>query len=402
MSARPSETPDPNRPRSRIVRVLAGDAAASLAEQIVLLVLMQRLVLTGDRAALFLALLALADHLPGLLLGPLCGVLLDRYGGRPWPLLLNGLRGLLALVLAALVWIDAGALALFAAFILERMAGDAYRVARLTLIPSLAPPSGLLRLNALAERAALVLRTVGPAAAGALSLVWGGGPSLIAAGVLSGAAGLVIGPGPDPGPPATTPGGWSGALGRGARQALRRCDLSRTAVLWTLLILGGGLVSFGGPLLVADRLAASGRGVFYLGLMTGAFNLGSILGTVGVDRLVGIFRGGRVFRVSTALSGGACLALLWPDAGPALVLLWLLFGLVAQPSGLILTTWTQQSAPPESRGRVLSLTAALQAGTFLAASGVGAGLHTLGGCPAVFAAAAILLAACAVAAPPRP
>jgi len=389
--------------RRRVVRVLAGDAAATLADQVLMFVLLQTLVLARDGAAFILAALMAADYLPGLALGPLCGAVLDRFGGRTWPLALNLTKALMALALALMIGLEAKPAALLVVYFLERSAGQAYLVSRLTLFPALVKESELLRLNALAARVSLIMRAIGPPLAGAVAGVWGPRPSLVLSAALLALAGLVLGPGPESPRAAITPAktmALSGALKKGLAVLSRRTGLRRVFGLLTLIILGGGLVNFCAPLLAAERLAEAGPGIFWLGLMTGAFNLGSIAATFGVDRFKGVRSQGLIFRLSAGLCGPACLALIPAQGGPALAIGFLVFGLVSQPGLVILSTWVQGQAPVEARGRVLALASSLQAGGYLAASFIGAGLQSLSGLGLLLVLAGILMACAALPSPP--
>lgn len=388
--------------RRRVVRVLAGDAAATLADQVLVFVLLQTLVLARDKAAFILAALMAADYLPGLALGPVCGAVLDRFGGRIWPLALNLVKALMALALALMIGFEAKPAALLFVYFLGRSAGQAYLVSRLTLFPALVKESDLLRLNALAARVSLIMRAIGPPLAGAAAGVWGPRPSLILSAGLLTLAGLILGPGPESPRKAITPAksmALSGALKKGLAVLSRRPGLRRVFGLLTLIILGGGLVNFCAPLLAAERPAEAGPGIFWLGLMTGAFNLGSIAATFGLDRFKGKGEG-LIFRLSAGLCGPACLALIQAQGGPALAIGFLVFGLVSQPGLVILSAWVQGQAPTEARGRVLALASSLQAGGYLAASFIGAGLQDFGGLGLLLVLAGILMACAALPSPP--
>lgn len=388
--------------RRRVVRVLAGDAAVTLADQVLLFVLLQTLVLARDKAAFILAALMAADYLPGLALGPVCGVVLDRFGGRTWPLALNLAKALMALALALMIGLEAKPAALLVVYFLGRSAGQAYLVSRLTLFPALVKESELLCLNALAARVSLIMRAIGPPLAGAAAGVWGPRPSLVLSAALLTLAGLILGPGPESPRNAITPAKTvdiSGALKEGLAVLSRRPGLRRVFGLLTLIILGGGLVNFCAPLLAAERLAEAGPGIFWLGLMTGAFNLGSIAATFGLDRFKGKGEG-LIFRLSAGMCGLACLALIPAQGGPALAIGFLIFGLVSQPGLVILSAWVQGQAPAEARGRVLALASSLQAGGYLAASFIGAGLQSFGGLGLLLVLAGILMACAALPSPP--
>ncbi len=385
----------PDRIRGRVARLLAGDAAAALGDQLLLLVLIQSMVFQTGGDGWRLAALMAAGYVPSLLVAPLCGPLLDRYGGRSWPLCLNFLKAALVIIMVFLIGKPSGNGLILTFFLLERAAGQAYLVAKMVLLPSLTPASGLLSLNALNERVSLAVRIIGPPAAGALAGWSGPQAGLAAAAVLAVAAGTLFGSGPSRHSPTAADSLPQSIKQESLLPFLRTPETVRLCLHWTMVVSGGGLIAYAAPLLVADATQTGGQSVFWLGLLTGAFNSGSLAATWAVSRLTGRLTLERLYRLALTLSALICLALTALDSPPAITAAFLLFGLASQPTGLILITWTQTMAPLHLRGRILALTSGWQASVYLVSALAGAALVKSGGTSLLIlpASACFLLAA---------
>lgn len=131
-------------------------------------------LLTDTGSAGRAALLPAVAGLVGVLAGPLGGTIADRVGRRTAALVSDGLRALLYAAMAVLA--AAGELTLprtLAGVVLARLAGGPYEPALFGLVPELAGPSRLERVNGWMEAVTSGSALWGPALAGLAYTAWG-------------------------------------------------------------------------------------------------------------------------------------------------------------------------------------------------------------------------------------
>jgi len=123
-------------------------------------------------SATVLALATLVATLPGIVVGPFAGVLVDRWDRRAIIACSDSLAALVALGLAALAWL--GAIAVWhvlAAMCLRSLAGAFQLPAVQSSTSLMVPPEQLARVNGLSQMLAGLMQLVAPAL-GALLLSW--------------------------------------------------------------------------------------------------------------------------------------------------------------------------------------------------------------------------------------
>lgn len=363
----------------------------ALADLFLTFSLMQELVFSKGDQVLRLLALTLAGYMPALVAGPVFGAFLDRRGGRRLPLFINLFRAFIVLILAYAIHTGAGPLLILSFYIMDRFAGQAHIVIRLTLFSLLSPASSLVKLNAIRERIFFVICIAGPPLAGIMVVSAGRTATLTVAAIAFFLAALVLGRGPDAVLANDGTGYWK-SIGQGVRAVNVVKGMPRIFILNFMIVIGAGLVSFGTPLLIARALPAA-QGAKELGFLNGGFNLGSVGATFLLTIFCGRFGEIGFFRASICLCALSCFALLLPMNKAGFALAFIILGLVSQPGFILLSSWTQALAPDGCRGRLLALNSGLQAGGFLAASMIGSLAHYAGGINLLLSLAALFMIA---------
>lgn len=298
-----------------------------------------------------------ASVVPGLVLSPIAGALLDRHG-RVRLMALDYALGATALV----------ALAVLATRGLLTPAGlvGIAAVASLTtpfsatgprsLLPRLVPTELWERANA-ADSASFVVATLtGPAVIGFAAQALGPPLSLLtAAGALAGAA-LSLRGLPDPRDGVET----SGRLGRdaldGLRYVWRNPTLRGLAVTISLANVTWGMGTVAIPVIVLGRL---GHGPGTVGMLLAVQGLGGMVAALWFGRRDSAGRERRWLGLAL-LGSAAVTGLLIPDAGVPLVVVALLGqGLVNGPLDVALFTIRQRRTDPAWMGRAFAVSMAL-------------------------------------------
>jgi MFS family permease len=299
----------------------------------------------------------LALVLPGVLLAPLAGALLDRHGRVRLVIvgaLLNGLSfvalGGLALAGELPPWL------LVVGVGISSITGPLANGLR-SLFPVLVPPYLWERVNAVDSNGYVLATLVGPPVAGVLVQVIGGPATLIVIGVIAIVAGLVMVGMPDP---ATAPASSDGGLARdawdGLVYVLRDPTMRGLAFSMTAVNLGGGMAAIMIPLLVQGRYGAGPVEVGLVWAVSGAAGGAAALffgrrDTRGKERTMMAW--------AIFLSAFALLLLL-PDSGLWLVFVALgAFGFLNGPLDIALFTIRQRRTDPAWLGRAIVVSGAL-------------------------------------------
>jgi len=306
---------------------------------------------TGDVADL--GLLAAAQIIPGVLLGPFVGVLVDRWN-RKAVIIASYLLGVVVCLALPLIWNSLGLVYLGAALLSvgRQIAGPA----RLAIVPDLVTPEQLNKSNALSMLSQNVILLLGMAAGGVLVYRFGAAAAFridaatfaVSALILS-ARRFVYLPrvaGAEPSTPERQ--GW-GEIRQGAVWIWGHPRL-RFAVTFLGVVT---VVTAMQPPLVFDFVRSTlGRNEAQLGLIFGAAGLGGLLGAVAA----GVMREkAEPLRVVTWLIAldGVFLLLFAVNRNIALAVgLFLLFGALSTGVQVNLATFLQKETPPERRGRI--------------------------------------------------
>lgn len=335
-------------PAPGVAALLAGQAVSAVGNWVALIAIWGFAAFRFDAGATDLALLLVALSVPGVVLGPLLGLPIDRLGPRRTLLLANLVGGASALALT-----QAGSYRAVIVLALPLGLVEATVSASLgALVPQLVPDEHLVRANALlgvAEDAAIV---VGPLVAAAVNARFGlPGAFLADAATFAAAAVVVVALRADPHPPAATGPAWP-ELRRGARVARRN-----PGVRWAL---GVAMATYSlwavfavlEPLYVRDVLGA-GDTVFALlqaAFGTGLVGAGVVLAGLG-DRVARP----RYVALATVASGATAALYLgteWPVVAAVGVFLW---GVAVAFFHVPARTLLQRHAPVAARGRVLAI-----------------------------------------------
>ena len=301
-------------------------------------------------------LVTLALVLPGVLLAPLAGALLDRHGRVRLVIvgsLFNGLAfvalGLLALTDSLPAWL------LVVGVAVSSVTGPLANGLR-SLFPVLVPRYLWERVNAVDSNGYVLATLVGPPVAGVLIQVIGGPATLLLIGVVAIVAGLVMIGVPDPHTTIAT----TGSLVRDAWQGLvyvwRHPTMRALAFTMTAINFGGGMAAIVIPIVVQGRY---GAGPFEVGLVWAVSGAAGGAAAFFFGRRDTRNRERAMMAWSVLLSAFALLLLL-PDAGLWLVFVALAaFGFLNGPIDIALFTIRQRRTDPAWLGRAIVVSGAL-------------------------------------------
>jgi predicted MFS family arabinose efflux permease len=395
----PRETPLPGTPLPRAVRRLAwSNLAAQGAEQMALAAAPIVAVTALGAGVGETGLLALAQTLPFLLLSLPAGLLADRWARRRLMvgaelLRAAALAGLPLLLLAGLLADRAvGLLVLGAAGALAATGTVVFSVTAPALVTDLVARAELARANTLLELVRSLAFASGPALAGSVVAVSGGGAAFALAAGLSVLASLLLAGLPAGMPAAAPRRSLAGEIATGLRfvtdHALLR-PIMLTAVGWNTawFVLQAAFVPF--------AVHELGLGAGEVGAVMACYGVGMVAGAALAPAAGRRLRFGMVIALGPLSSVVAALCLLASLRvhGAALPGLgFLLFG-----AGPILwtigtTTLRQAVTPPAMLGRVSALVMMASAGARPLGAALGGLVGTLAGTQAAIALAALLFA----------
>jgi MFS family permease len=198
-----------------------------------------------------------ASVLPGLLVAPIAGALLDRHG-RTRLVILDYAVALIALGLI-------GGLALAHALpvplllvitVVSSLTAILSQTGLRSLFPLLVPERLWERVNAIDSNGYLIATIIGPPLAAALVTLFGGATAIILIGLIYGAATIAMIGAPDPDTSASASGSLLGDAWAGVRYTIANPTLRGLGLSISLLNLSGGMVTIVVPLVVLDRLHA--------------------------------------------------------------------------------------------------------------------------------------------------
>jgi MFS family permease len=196
-----------------------------------------------------------ASVLPGLIVAPVAGVLLDRHG-RTRLVILDYVVALLALVaIGALALAHALSVpVLFAITIVSSLTSILSQTGLRSLFPLLVPERLWERVNAIDSNGYLVATIVGPPLAAGLVSIAGGPATLILIGLVFGVAAVAMLGSPDPDTRTATSGSLLLDAWHGVQYTWRNPTLRGLGFSISLLNLSGGMVTIVVPLIILERL----------------------------------------------------------------------------------------------------------------------------------------------------
>jgi MFS family permease len=308
----------------------------------------------------------LASILPGLLVSPIAGALLDRHG-RIRLVQLDYVVAMSALALIAILAI-AGALPpllLIAIAAVSSLTGILGATGLRSLFPMIVPEPLWERVNAVDSNGYVVATIIGPPLAASLVTIVGGPATLLGTAVAFGIAAAVMTGIPDPPAEIDSSGSILQDALDGLRYAVRNRTIRGLAVSISSLNLAGGIATIVIPLIVIDRLGYSEAIVGVVFALSGVAGMGSAFAFGRVDTR------GREWRllVVPMLAVPPAVALLLPPAvvdgldpsvGLAFLAGWaLIVGFANGPLDIALFTIRQRRTDPAWTGRAFAVSMAM-------------------------------------------
>ncbi|HYL41210.1 MAG TPA: MFS transporter [Candidatus Binatus sp.] len=351
-----------------LARALAGMQTARIAQSMVGLAAVL-FTLQRYHSPELAGLVTFAAIAPGIVVSPIAGALLDRYG-RTRLITLDFvmaassmvLIGVLALADALPAWL------LIAIAALESLTAPLSSVGLRSLFPLMAPTHLWERMNAIDANGYVVAQIIGPPIAAVLVTLVGGPWALIMIGaVYAIAAAIVIGVVD----PSTTTGSTGPLLAdawQGVLYTLRNPTLRGLGISLTLGNIGGGIGTIAIPLIVLNRLGLGQEAIGILYALQGIFGLvsGVLAGrmdTRGRERTL------IVWPMFAYVLGTA---MLLPNAGVLLVAAALMFmGIVNGPLDVAMFTVRQRRTDPAWMGRAFAVSMNLNFAGFPIGSAIG-------------------------------
>jgi len=343
--------------------MLLGRVGGSMWLLIVVLFVLQRYhspQLAG--VAAFLAIL------PGLLLAPVAGALLDRYGRAP-------------LVVAdyLIAALAAGSIAVLSALhsLSPRVLLGIVTVASLTnplsnagarsLFPTLVPRPMWERANALDSSGHVIAMLLAAPLGGALVGLVGGEWALAAAGTVFLVAALVMVRLPEPVKAAPSSGSVLLNAWRGLQYVMRNPTLRGLAATLSTLNLGSGVLTIALPVLVLERLHS---GPATVGLLWGAMGAGGLIAALVVGRFSNVGRERSMIMVAILVTCVAMAVLPFAGSVAVVALAAVLMGIATGPLDIALFTVRQRRTDPAWFGRAFAVSMSVNA----AGAPIGSGL----------------------------
>jgi predicted MFS family arabinose efflux permease len=346
-----------------IGQLLAAAFLGRLAEQMFALTIVLY-VLTVYSSPQLAGAAVLISAVPGLVVSPVAGALLDRMGPVP---------GIAADLMASTVLVAAlafaarpgtlGAALLLALAGLFSLTSPLSLAGARTLLPRLVPPLALERANALDAGCYNVIDVLGPVLAGVLFTTFGGRAAMLVIAALYAAAWLVVLRLPaDAGRSSAGPASARSPLARealdGLRYVLSDAVLRGLAVSYGLCEVALGILVVAVPFAVAGTAEAARAHGAKVGL------LWAITGVAGIASVLFAGRVVKAGRERAAIMAGLllmCLAglVLAFGRGAGLVPGLLAVGLAAGPVDVGLLTLRQRRSDPDRLGRALAVSISL-------------------------------------------
>lgn len=394
----PPET-GPLRRHRPFVLLCAEQTAGSVGRQITALALTLLAVTVLDAGPFAASVILALTYLPGAVLSPVAGVLVDRVRLRRLLVLATSLQALVVgsvpLTRAAghLTWLHLYAVAAVSGALTFTLS-----IALQAALPRVVGPDRLLAANAVLSGARTIGQIGGPALGGVLVGLTGTGAALTAGSIAYAVEALVLFA-----LPATldTPAAPQKASGTSPTAALRAGleVVRRERRLYRMVLAGAGLNLGSGASAALYVLYASRELhllAWQLGTTYAMFSAATVLGIVVAGRFGARLGLWRTTRICGPVAGAAGFLIPAASVGPAFPLLLayqVSYGLAVTVWTISLTTLQQLIAPAGMQGRVAGFNqAALLATVPVGALGGGALAAALGNVPVLVAAAAIALA----------
>jgi MFS family permease len=366
--------------------MLLGRVGGSMWLLIVVLFVLQRY--HSPQLAGIAAFLAI---LPGLLLAPVAGALLDRYGRAPLVVadyLIAALAaGSIAVLSALHVLPTAVLLAIVAVASLTNPLSNA---GARSLFPTLVPRPMWERANALDSSGHVIAMLLAAPLGGALVGLVGGEWALAVAGTVFLVAALVMVRLPEPVQAAPSSGSVLLNAWLGLQYVIRNPTLRGLAVTLSTLNLGSGILTIALPVLVLERLHS---GPATVGLLWGAMGAGGLIAALVVGRFSNLGRERSMIMVAILLTGVAMAVLPFAGSVAVVAVATVLMGLATGPLDIALFTVRQRRTDPAWFGRAFAVSMSVNATGIPIGSGFGGPLVAWSLNGALWAAVVVTLVA---------
>ncbi len=379
-----------------IRRLWIAETASSFGDYFFWIAMMW-LIYTRTGSGLATGLMSVSAVLPMVLLGPLFGVVSDRWNRKRMMQLANLLQALLAGLLAiALLYGMKTLWPLYVITALLETTNVVYRPARSGIFPDLVGPDQLLRANSLFSSSRQGARLIGSISGGLVMATFGPVPAIgfdafmyvCAAFCITGISYRKppVGPVDSKGPKRSQWQefwlGWDWL-----RQHPMLLTLTAIGMLSNVAL---GPANVLAPMLIRTTLhsTAAGLGVFDAAIGVGIILGGLIIGSLSIQRV------GLVFCCALGLEGLAMSVIAWAPNLPVADLGNLLFGIGLVLAEVPASTMHQRMVPGPMRGRVSSMTAMISGFAIPITYGGVGWFGDLVGARGSYLGAALLLACC--------
>ncbi|HLQ78152.1 MAG TPA: MFS transporter [Terriglobia bacterium] len=294
---------------------------------------------------------------PGIVMSPLAGALLDRYG-RSWLVVLDYFVTMTALILLGVLFLvhllPVWLLLVIVTFasMTSTLSGPGLR----SLFPIIVPSHLWERINAVDSAGFVIATIVGPPIAAVLVSVYGGAATLITVGLAYGLAAIVLWRTPNPPSHVSTKGSLLADAWHGLRYTWGNPTLRGLAVSLSTLNLGGGALNIVVPLIVLERLHMSDTVV---GLVFAVQGITGMASAVFVGRTDTRGRERMMLAIPMLVTALLPAVLLLDSTLTTLILAMALVGFLNGPIDIALFTLRQRRTAAAMRGRAFAISMSL-------------------------------------------
>lgn len=356
----------PTLPRILVAMAVARIASAMLAISIVLF------TLTEYHSPELAGVVTFASIMPGLLVSPIAGALLDRHGRTRLVTIGYLVAAASLLLMGGLALVDslpAWLLVLISA--VASLSGPLSNTGLRSIFPLIVPRNLWGRVNAIDSNGYLAATLIGPPIAASMVQFIGGPVTLILIGLMTAVAAVILFGTPDPDTETASQGGllrdaWAGVVYNFRNRTLRGLFLTMTT-----LNLSGGVLTIVIPVIVLNRLHESPVFVGAAWALAGACGMVTALFFGRLDSH-GREKGWLVW---SAVGTAAAMALLLINVSiPMLLLAMIVIGLVNGPQDIGLFTLRMRRVDPAWMGRAIAVSASLNFSGFPIGSAISGAL----------------------------
>ena len=341
-------------------RLWAAQVISLLGDWFNTIVLSARIVDFTDGSGLAVSIFLMTRFLPPLLIGPLAGVLVDRFDRKRILIFSNITRAFI--VLAFLMTTSPDTLWLiYALTILQFMVSALFEPGQAAILPSLVPQESLTIANTLTSVTWSVMLAVGAIAGGVVAAIFGESTALVIdAMTFAVAAWIIAGIRPKRADPPASNEPASDQRESGSFLAGLRYLRANKRIASALLVKGGtsiGSVDVLATVYATQIFVIGANGQLSLGILYSVFGIGAILGPLILNR----YHQGKVNQLRRLIVVGFLWAIVgWVVMGAATSLVFVAFAVLIRGLGGS-ANWTyssvilQSTVPDRFLGRVFSL-----------------------------------------------